>query len=62
VLEAANAPTTAEGDAVLRARGIPVLPDVYANGGGIIASFFEWVGPLWAWTGWEEGGHHRFAV
>jgi hypothetical protein len=28
---------------VLRARGIPVLPDIYANGGGIIVSFFEWV-------------------
>lgn len=41
VVEAANAPTTAEGDAILRARGIPVLPDIYANGGGIIVSFFE---------------------
>lgn len=43
VVEAANAPTTAEGDAILRDRGVAVLPDVYANGGGIVASFFEWV-------------------
>lgn len=34
IIEAANAPTTLEGDNVLRQRGIPVLPDVYANGGG----------------------------
>ncbi|KAF8059750.1 pyrC [Scenedesmus sp. PABB004] len=43
VIEAANAPTTQAGDAVLRARGIPVLPDVYANGGGVVVSFLEWV-------------------
>jgi glutamate dehydrogenase (NAD(P)+) len=34
VVEAANGPTTPEGDRVLRERGIGVLPDVYANGGG----------------------------
>lgn len=43
VIEAANSPTTPEGDAVLRQRGIPVLPDLYANGGGVVVSFFEWV-------------------
>jgi len=43
VVEAANAPTTAEGDEILRSRGVLVLPDVYANAGGIIVSFFEWV-------------------
>ncbi|GBF99966.1 glutamate dehydrogenase [Raphidocelis subcapitata] len=53
VVEAANAPTTAEGDAILRARGIPVLPDVYANGGGIIVSFFEWVQNLQNFQ-WDE--------
>jgi glutamate dehydrogenase (NAD(P)+) len=34
IIEAANAPTTMDGDRVLRERGIPVLPDIYANGGG----------------------------
>uniref|UniRef100_A0A383WAP6 Glutamate dehydrogenase n=1 Tax=Tetradesmus obliquus TaxID=3088 RepID=A0A383WAP6_TETOB len=43
IIEAANAPTTMDGDKVLRERGIPVLPDIYANGGGVVVSFFEWV-------------------
>ena len=42
VVEAANAPTTPGGDAVLRQRGIPVLPDILTNGGGVTVSFFEW--------------------
>ena len=42
IVEAANAPTTPGGDAVLRARGIPVLPDILTNGGGVTVSFFEW--------------------
>lgn len=43
VIEAANAAVTPEGDAALRARGIPVLPDLYANAGGVVVSFAEWV-------------------
>ena len=43
VVEAANNPVTYEADVALAARGIPVLPDVYANGGGVVVSFFEWV-------------------
>lgn len=42
VLEAANAPTTVDGDRVLRERGIPVLPDIYASSGGVVVSFLEW--------------------
>jgi glutamate dehydrogenase (NAD(P)+) len=42
VVEAANAPTTPGGDAVLRQRSIPVLPDILTNGGGVTVSFFEW--------------------
>ncbi|MCK4283755.1 MAG: Glu/Leu/Phe/Val dehydrogenase [Candidatus Brocadiae bacterium] len=42
VVEGANGPTTAEGDAVLSDKGIPVLPDVLANAGGVIASYVEW--------------------
>ena len=35
--------TTAEGDEILRNRGIPVVPDIMANSGGVVVSYFEWV-------------------
>ncbi|KAK9835361.1 hypothetical protein WJX81_004700 [Elliptochloris bilobata] len=53
VVEAANGPTTPGGDAVLRERGIEVLPDIYTNGGGVTVSFFEWVQNLQNFR-WEE--------
>jgi glutamate dehydrogenase (NAD(P)+) len=46
VAEGANGPTSVEGDAILAARGIPVLPDVLANAGGVTVSYFEWVQDL----------------
>jgi glutamate dehydrogenase (NAD(P)+) len=41
--EGANGPTSVEGDAILAQRGIPVLPDVLTNAGGVTVSYFEWV-------------------
>ena len=43
IVEAANSPTWPEADEVFNARGIPVVPDVLANAGGVIVSYFEWV-------------------
>ncbi|WP_327752755.1 Glu/Leu/Phe/Val dehydrogenase dimerization domain-containing protein [Sphingobium sp. SJ10-10] len=43
VAEGANGPTTLEADDMLQARGIIVLPDILANAGGVIVSYFEWV-------------------
>jgi glutamate dehydrogenase (NAD(P)+) len=46
VVEGANGPTSNEADAILADRGIPVLPDVLTNAGGVTVSYFEWVQDL----------------
>ena len=46
VAEGANGPTTVEADAILADRGIPVLPDILTNAGGVTVSYFEWVQDL----------------
>lgn len=43
VVEGANGPTTPEADEILRANGVTVLPDIFANAGGVTVSYFEWV-------------------
>jgi glutamate dehydrogenase (NAD(P)+) len=52
MVEAANGPTTGDGAAILTSRDIQVVPDVLANAGGVVASYFEWAQDLQGFM-WE---------
>jgi glutamate dehydrogenase (NAD(P)+) len=58
IVEAANGPTTPEADEVLNARGIIVVPDILANAGGVVVSYFEWVQDMQCFF-WEEAEVNR---
>ncbi len=53
IIEAANGPTTKEADEILAKRGITLIPDIFANSGGVIVSYFEWVQNIQELT-WER--------
>jgi glutamate dehydrogenase (NAD(P)+) len=53
VIEAANGPTTPEANDMLEKRGVTLVPDIYANAGGVTVSYFEWVQNLQQFT-WGE--------
>ena len=53
LVEAANGPTAVEADEILAKRGILVVPDILANAGGVIVSYFEWVQNIQSLT-WDE--------
>ncbi len=46
IVEGANGPTTGDADRLLRERGVFIVPDILANAGGVIVSYFEWVQDL----------------
>ncbi len=53
IVEGANGPTTPEADAILAEKGVVIVPDILANAGGVIVSYFEWVQDLQFYF-WEE--------
>jgi glutamate dehydrogenase (NAD(P)+) len=53
IVEGANGPTTREADEILNDRGVIVVPDVLANAGGVVVSYFEWVQDLQCYF-WDE--------
>ncbi|NLC68556.1 MAG: Glu/Leu/Phe/Val dehydrogenase [Clostridiaceae bacterium] len=59
VVEAANGPTTLEADRILEEKGVMVVPDILANAGGVVVSYFEWVQNNQAITWEEEEVNHK---
>jgi len=59
IVEGANGPTTTEADEILNEKGVIVVPDILANAGGVVVSYFEWVQNLQA-IFWDE--HEVYAM
>lgn len=62
IVEGANGPTTGEADDILNNRGIVVVPDILANAGGVIVSYFEWVQNLQHMSWSEDNINKRLKV
>lgn len=53
IVEGANGPTTKEADDILEKKGVIIVPDILANAGGVVCSYFEWVQNLESYS-WDE--------
>jgi len=53
IVEGANAPTTPEANEILNDKGVFVVPDILANAGGVVVSYFEWIQGVQAFF-WSE--------
>ena len=62
IVEAGNGPTTPEADEIFKDRGIPVVPDILANAGGVTVSYFEWVQDLQAFYWSEDEVNNRLRM
>ncbi|WP_343079671.1 Glu/Leu/Phe/Val dehydrogenase [Ostreiculturibacter nitratireducens] len=67
IIEGANGPVTAEADDILRKKGVVIIPDLYANAGGVTVSYFEWVKnlshiPFGRMQRRQEESRHRLLV
>jgi len=59
IIEGANGPITRGGDGILLKRGVHIVPDILANSGGVIVSYFEWVQDIQAYLWSEEEVNSR---
>jgi glutamate dehydrogenase (NAD(P)+) len=58
IVEGANGPTTPEAERVLAKKGIIIIPDILANAGGVVVSYFEWVQSIQSFF-WDEDEVNR---
>src|SRR5690606_38242951 len=62
IVEGANGPVTPDANKILHEKGITVLPDILANGGGVIVSYFEWVQSMASFFWDEEEVNNRLRI
>jgi glutamate dehydrogenase (NAD(P)+) len=61
IVEGANSPTTPAADEILSQKGVFIVPDVLANAGGVVVSYFEWVQNLQHFRWGEEEVNEKLA-